>query len=79
MVWLGSEGAVGAVAIFTPWVRLWPAGKPPFLLLTCILDSSFGNVDAFPNLCQMQFLKNVYFYFTYLAALGLSCGRGCGI
>ena len=78
MEWLGSEGAVGAVAIFTPGIRLWPVGKP-FLLLTCILDSSFGSVDAFPNLCQMQFLKIVYFYFTYQAAPGLGCGRECGI
>ena len=61
MEWLGSEGAVGAVAICTPWVRLWPVGKPPFLFLTCILDSSFGNDDAFPNLCQMQFLKMFIF------------------
>lgn len=36
-----------AVAIFTPWVRLWLFGKPHFLLLTFILDNSLGSVDAF--------------------------------
>lgn len=53
MEWLGSEGVAGAGAIFVPWVGLWFIGKPRFLLLTSIADSSFGNVDAFP-ICQMQ-------------------------
>lgn len=33
MEWLGSEGVAAAVAVFAPWVRLWPVGKPRFLLL----------------------------------------------
>lgn len=42
-------GVAAAVAIFAPWVRLWLVGKPPFLLLTFIPDSSFDSVGAFPT------------------------------
>lgn len=48
MEWLGSEGVAAAVAVFAPWVRLWPVGKPRFLLLTFIPGDSFGSVHAFP-------------------------------
>ena len=43
-----SEGVAAAVAIFAPRVRLWPVGKPRFLLLTFIPDDPFGSVHAFP-------------------------------
>ena len=50
MEWLGSEGVAAAVAVFAPWVRLWPVGKPRFLLLTFIPGDSLAVFMLFQSL-----------------------------
>lgn len=68
MEWLGSEGVAGAGAIFVPWVGLWFIGKPRFLLLTSITDSSFGNVDAFPVSARCNVIDRFTWKFSHFTS-----------